>query len=932
MKIYLLVLISLVFSKLSFSQQVSKDITSSYSIQGTVIDTVDKAKLKNCTIVVISAQDSILQGFTRTNLAGRFILQDLNPGKLTMIVYSSDYAEFRQTFVIDSNNRNIDFGSVSLVLKTHLLQEVIISGNVSQIKIKGDTTEYNAGSFKIQPNAKVEDLLKQLPGIQIDKDGKITAQGVKINRVLVDGEEFFGDDPTLVTRNLRADMIDKVQIFDKTSDQAAFTGVNDGKKEKTINVKLKDDKKNGYFGKIDGGIGTDGYFRGQALFNKFKEKQKFSIYSIFGNDGVTGLGWQDNAKYASSTVDLSEAGMIIHLGGGDEFDNDNGRYNGQGIPSAKTGGVHYDNKWKDDKQSINVDYKIGSIIIKGNSSIISDNNLPENTLKSISDQNSYQNLFKQKLNGVYKLQLDSTSILKVGFSGFLKHTKSNDDYTSQTTDQLGGLLNNSRREVTNNGKQNNYSTDLLFTKRLRKAGRSYTIYLGQSFDENNSTGFLKSGINFYNDKGTVDSVQNIDQFKVNNLKNLTVNSNLTYSEPLSKSLSILLNYSFAYGSSNSSRESFNPLSAGRYTILDTLYSNDFKLKQFSNQAGAALNYNKNKTSLNIGTKVGNVNFQQLNNFSGTKLDKNYTIWIPQANAQYRLSQHSALRLNYNGNTVLPTISQLQPVRINLDPLNVTVGNPGLTPAFDHRLFFGYNSFTPSNGQLIGVFANYTITTNPIVNDLRTDTNGKSIIGSLNLGGKMPSNINFNIFYDRKIKPLDLSAGINLGVNGNTYYNLTNGEINITKSYTYTGQLRFSKTVPEKYDFNFSLGPTFTVSGSSLQPNLSNSGNGFLGNGSFVIYLPWKFQFYSDASYQYNSKTEVFDQTFSRLIVNSSVNKTFLKERNLKLSLSVNDLLNQNNGFNRVVNGNFISQNNFITIRRFFMFSLTYDFNKVGVSK
>jgi hypothetical protein len=162
-------------------------------------------------------------------------------------------------------------------LKSRLLKEVLIKGTVAAIKIKGDTTEYNAKAFVIQPNSKVEDLLKQLPGIQVDKDGKITAQGQTVNKVLVDGEEFFGDDPTLVTKNIRGDMVDKVQLYDKKSDQATFTGIDDGEKTKTINIKLKEDKKNGYFGKIDAGVGTDGYYEGQALYNKFKGKKKFRL-------------------------------------------------------------------------------------------------------------------------------------------------------------------------------------------------------------------------------------------------------------------------------------------------------------------------------------------------------------------------------------------------------------------------------------------------------------------------------------------------------------------------------------------------------------------------------------------------------------------------------------------------------------------------------
>src|SRR5690606_14878252 len=175
-----------------------------------------------------------------------------------------------------------------MLLVSQLLKDVVITGT-NAIVIKGDTIEFDASKYTIQPNSKVEDLLAQLPGIQIDKDGKITAQGETVTKVLVDGEEFFGDDPTLVTKNIRGDMVDKVQLYDKKSDQAEFTGIDDGEKEKTINIQLKEDSKNGMFGKVDAGIATEDLFQGQAMFNTFKGSQKFAAYGTTGNTGTIGL-------------------------------------------------------------------------------------------------------------------------------------------------------------------------------------------------------------------------------------------------------------------------------------------------------------------------------------------------------------------------------------------------------------------------------------------------------------------------------------------------------------------------------------------------------------------------------------------------------------------------------------------------------------------
>src|SRR5579859_1398496 len=241
-----------------------------YSIKGAVSDSVEHIKLRNTSVSVLNAKDSTLVTFARAGEDGSFNISGLYPGKFIVLLSYPDYADYVDQFSLDSAKENFNLGNIHLQLKSRLLHEVIIKGSAAQMKIKGDTIEFNASAYVTQPNAKVEDLLKQLPGIQVDKDGKITAQGQTVNKVLVDGEEFFGDDPTLVTKNIRADMVDKVQLYDKKSDQAAFTGIDDGQRTKTLNIKLKADKKNGYFGKVDAGVGTDNYYQGQILFNMFK--------------------------------------------------------------------------------------------------------------------------------------------------------------------------------------------------------------------------------------------------------------------------------------------------------------------------------------------------------------------------------------------------------------------------------------------------------------------------------------------------------------------------------------------------------------------------------------------------------------------------------------------------------------------------------------
>ncbi len=268
-------------------------------IKGIVTDTSGKQNLSNSVITILHSKDSVLCKFIRSTTNGSFELNKLAAGKYVLLITYPNYADYVDTIRLNDTSI-INLGKLIMTSKANLLREVIVRQQISSIKMKGDTTEFAADSFKVQPNATVEDLLKKLPGIQIDKNGQITAQGEKIQKILVDGEEFFGDDPTLVTQNLRADMVDKVQVYDKKSDQSTFTGIDDGQKEKTINLKLKDNKKNGYFGKLNASAGSNGYHDSQGMINVFKKKQKFAAYGILSNTGTSGLNWQDRNNYGES--------------------------------------------------------------------------------------------------------------------------------------------------------------------------------------------------------------------------------------------------------------------------------------------------------------------------------------------------------------------------------------------------------------------------------------------------------------------------------------------------------------------------------------------------------------------------------------------------------------------------------------------------------
>jgi hypothetical protein len=903
-----------------------------FAIKGSILDTTSGRKLVNASISVLRSKDSTLVKFTRADGDGLFSMNGLPGGKMFLLVTYPGYADYVENFIPDSTKANINFGNIKLILKAKLLADVIIKGKAAAIKMKGDTTEFDPAAYTIQPNSKVEDLLKQLPGIQVDKDGVITAQGQTVSKVLVDGEEFFGDDPTLVTKNLRGDMVDKVQLFDKKSDQAAFTGVDDGKTSKTINIKLKEDKKNGYFGKLDAGVGTDKYYQTQAMFNAFKGKKKFSAYGTLANTGKIGLGWQDNNKYgASENVEFGDGYISYNNDGSDQLSSFDGRYNNQGIPVARTGGTHYDAKWNNDKESVNANYKIGSLNVEGDRTIETQNNLPSGTIVSKSNEHFDNYMFRQKVDGTYTINLDTSSSLKISVDGMLKNSEARSEIATTSLRGNGVLLNETSRNVSNDVDNNVFNARVLWTKKFRKTRRTLSVDLKQSITQTESSGFLRAASNFYNADAALESDTLTDQFKTSVVKTSGFNSNIAYTEPLAKYLAVVLNYGFGLNNSTADRKSFNASASGQYETLDSLFSNNYQFNQMSNQGGAILNFKKAKTTLNFGTKVASVNFRQKDLYHNSLFKRDFINWSPQLRYSYKISSQGEFGIDYNGTNVQPTIDQIQPVRVNNDPLNVILGNPDLKPSFRNSVQAHYYSYKVISGTNISAYMNYNITSNPIVSNVSTDSTGKSIFQSINLSGKNANSLYFYFAAGSKIKPIDVNIGISTNISKNVSYNYVNTELNKIRSIVYSGQLTLSKYKEKKFDTYLNFGPTFTTNESSLQKSINDNGWGATGEGNVNFRLPLTFEIGTSGRYEYRAKTQSFNTDFHRFIWNATLSKKFLKSEGLKLSLSANDLLNQNVGFNRTASGNMITQSNYTTIKRYFMASVSWDFNKMGGS-
>jgi hypothetical protein len=903
------------------------------SIKGVVTDSTEKKNISYSVIALLRKTDSVLVKFTRSDKDGNFQIKSIPAGNFILRVTHPEFVDYVDQVAASSNEINL--GQVFLTHKSKILEEVFVKQNVA-IRIKGDTIEYKADSFKVREGATVQDLLKKLPGLQVDKNGQITAQGQKVEKVLVDGEEFFSDDPAVVTQNLRADALDKVQAFDKKSDQAEFTGIDDGVKQKTLNLVLKEDKKKGYFGKISAGVGTEKRYSDEAMLNYFKGKKKLSAYGIVSNNGKIGLDWEDRDKYGSGS-DFGDATVEVGVGfisitsdgAGDDFSDFGPSFYGEGIPVIQKAGAHFSNKWKKDYYNLNGDYTFKHMNVDAHGGTLTQYILPDSVYYYKENHHNLSKQLQQNLKGYYDIKLDSISSVRIRWSGTIGNTKNNQQSNSEyENENLDPVTRNTRNNISNNDSRTGL-VSALWKQRLKKAGRTFSLSASHKYNDQTSTGYLLSNTFYYDNSGQLNHTDTIDQYKEGYSRTLTTTSKLVYTEPLSKKSTLEFNYAFNRIVSESNRKSFDKLN-GKYEVLNLAYSNDYELGFVSNSVGAKYQYNSKKILANIGSNIGVSNYSQKDS-SGKKVRSySYTNLFPTTRLTYKLGAQKSINFNYSGSPQSPSISQIQPIRENADPLNVVIGNPSLKQAFRHNLSLSYNNYQVLTGKSIWATLYFNPTQNAIVTSQVTDVTGKRTLQYVNAAG------NYNGFgqasFSFKLKKSGINLGPNFHFNANQSVNFIQppGYTSLLKNVTTTKNVSLGmnlyKYKDEKYDVSFSPNVSRNFSKSSISNNKSAYWMGGL-YGDINYYISKKWEIGTNCNLTFREKLDAFDNNANIAEVNAEITHKFFKNNNGVLKFQVFDLLDQKKGFNRYYDSNYITEKTYDVLRRYFMLSFVWSFSK-----
>lgn len=906
-----------------------------FTLQGRAVDTL-AAPLASSTVMLISPKDSSLVNFTRSDDKGAFTFKNLKSG--TYILKISFVGFIPYNLVVKPTGETVvDLGALKLKPITRELMEVVVRTAKAPLTIKGDTIEYNASSFKVPPGSTVEDLLRKLPGVQVDQDGNIRAQGQDVKKMTVDGKNFFGNDPKQATKNLPAEAITKVQVFNDKTEQAKLTGVDDGKKEKTINLELKEEFKKGGFGKVTAAAGPaannlPARAEIKGHYNKFNAKNQFSVVGLGNNTNQQGLSREDYQDFRGSNAYNSNQNADFGFSGGNYFYFSDSGDEGLGIPVSgrqgvgfsnnAAGGVNYNYDTKEKKLSGS--YYYNQTRLELNAQRQRDNTLPRNQYRTEETSKQFNFNGNHRISLRYENQIDSLNTLVfinnsrfgMGNAGLIR---------SQNLIRSNGATTFNKSTNVSDQRQFSTSSSLIYRHKMRKKGRSLAASATYEVNTNDANLILDSENTYSDSIRAADRLRDIHQDQRNDIQRSEYKASLQYVEPLGKRFTWETFYNFSLRYDQVDRNVFNR-GDNTYIVNDTL-SLLYKNNYVYNRLGSSIRYSFK--GLNISGGLAGQRFTlngDYQSYESGQINRVFTTLIPNVGLNYSMKNNRYLYGGYNVSVQIPTSRDLQPVRDNSNPLFINEGNPDLLPQLGHNLNFSFNYFNP--GSFINAYmgVNGTKYVNQIVYSQDTDLQTLvTVIKPENESGgqNYGSYTGFGFPLKKTKATLDLNFSTNLGKNPVRI----NKELNQTSSQSFNGGARLSLTPVEWLTFYGNANFGVTNQQFSINPNRNQS---FINNnfsGELTLKLPHDLYINTNLNYRVSRNAQLnFDQRIP--LWNASVYHILGKAKRAEIRLTAIDMLNRNVAVTLNRGVNYTQSETIQTLARYFTLGVTYNMRGV----
>ena len=879
------------------------------NIKGIVFDSSGVKMLNNVSVLSVRIKDSLLLGATRTKFDGVFEFANFPIDTFSLIIEHPEYEAKTYYIIGHKGNLEINIPRIQLNAFTKDFEEVVVFANKNPIFYRGDTLVYVADSFKVGENAVVEDLLKKLPGIKVNEDGTLTSQGKDISQVLVDGDEFFGSDPTIATRNLGAKSISSVQVYEKKNENSK---VGEDEKIQVLDLKLKDGAKKGYFGKISGAsdfaaFNKNAFYESEMLFNKFNKKQKISIFLLSSNTPKSNFGFRDMNKFGLEN-ERNASGMSMF--------NQGNQANTSGIPQTLKAGIYYSDKiGKTGKIGFNYSYSESNLIANSNSSsqyFLADTTyFLRDTIQNTSHNQSH------RFNLTYSVNLDSLTFIE--FKPNLNFDFANSE-DNNTTGFFGETNSQSLETViknTNESKGLSSNSQALIRRKFMKKNRELELKYILGFSDNETAGNLLTTT----DKILLNTSDTINQKKNNDNSSLSNYGILSYTEPLSDNWKLQFEYLFENGQNKQDKKAFNR-GDGSYSQSVSSLSNVFDNFRIQHRLTAIGSFEKNYHTVIGGLGIRNIAIENINYISDKVIIQNFNNLLPRLSYQFKPSMSKRMGIYYTTSSSQPSINDLQPVVDNSNPNRTQEGNPTLKPNYVHNINTNFNTWQALSGRYIWSGFNASVTNNAFANSTTYDNFGRTVSKTVNVDGNLFGNVFFGAGIPFLSRKLEIEPNANASYN--RYTNFISGAKNITQNTALSGGLDFSVKLDS---LEITIGNTYSYT--NPVSSLSSVSNKPYSSQRYEFDLEWQlkrhFTIKIDANYSINSQRAVgFNKNI--FIVNAELSKAFFKTENLIITLSGNDLLNQNLNLSRQVNGNIVTDNYTSIISRYFLLKLTYKFN------
>ncbi|HSV87130.1 MAG TPA: outer membrane beta-barrel protein [Bacteroidales bacterium] len=893
-----------------------------FSIKGNISDAENKG-LPGATLLVLNPSDSTMLGFGITNVEGNFDIQNLGRRNyLLRITYVGFLTRYLPIAPPEGNELNL--GSLLLENIRTTLSEVVVEQERVHMRVRGDTIEYNALAFNPRPNEVVEDMLKRMPGMEVQSDGNVVAQGETVSRVLVDGREFFGRDPRMATQNLPADAVERVQVFDRRSEQAQFTGIDDGERERTINLELRENRRVGTFGNSSLAYGTEDRFQGRTNINHFDTNGQISILGMGNNVNQTGFSIGEFLNFSGGMQGSGGGGggamqMSITRGGGGSdipisFD---GRPSTNGLMTSWAGGLNFHRRLGTSTE-ITASYFYNQLGHDLTQELERENFMP--TGNFYFDQNSSQDSrnFNHRLNLRLLHKFSEQSSLLLTANSTLNSTETEAQNLSQTLNPQRLPQNESMQTNQAEGNRNNVDASLLWRHRLNKPGRTFTTQLNFSALGNESQGDLEA-LNRFFFPSLVEQL--LLQSNLQNSFNRTFGGNVSFTEPLAENMFLEGNYRVSFNMNEVDQTVYDIV--GQNQILNPLLTNIYNNTYLFQRGGFNYRLTGEKFNLTIGS---NVQFSTLEGqilTSNQEILRQYTHVLPVVRFNYEFTTMRRLMFDYTTSVQEPSLLQLQPLVDNRDPLNIYQGNPNLKPSYRHRASLRFNSFNPLNNFGIFAFVSADYVNNAIINAVSIDEQLIRTISPVNVDRNL--NLRTNVNLNMSLTPIRSRLSGGATFNHIQSVNILNDVEQQIANNILGFNTRFSFNPAEQFEAGF----TANINQQLTKYEFRTLEQAFL-NQTYGSDISWRFlnhyRLGLNFSYQiYEGRTDEFDRNIPML--DFSISRSFLRGNTGEIRLSGFNLLNQNLGVMQSVDANFIQRQVTNSIGQYFLLTFTYSLNQ-----